>query len=279
MILKATNFIQRALSGIAYVTLIIGSLWLGSLSFGFLCMLILILSMDEYFRLVKRLKVKTADILVMVCAGLSFSLVFMNRSLGLDSKFLFLIPLSFLAFMIREVYKRSTSPFNSLAYGTFGMIYAFVPITCLYSMGFFEQYSWTDEFQKEIPLGFFILVWANDTGAYLAGSAFGKTKLFERISPKKTLEGSLGGLVLSLGVAFAFSNYATQISVLDWMLIAILVVIFGSLGDLFESLLKRKADVKDSGKLMPGHGGMLDRFDSVLFAAPVVFAYLAIIAN
>ena len=242
-------------------------------------MLILVLALDEYFKLVKRLKVSPPDILVIVCSGLSFVLVFMSKSIDLNAKYLFLIPLSFVLFMIREVYKNSKNPLSNLTYGVFGMVYIFFPITSLFYLGFYDNYSWVDSFQPELLLGFFVLIWANDTGAYLAGSAFGKHKLFERISPKKTIEGSVGGLVLALGVAYLASIYAQQISLLDWIVISLIVVVFGSLGDLFESMLKRKVDVKDSGKLIPGHGGILDRFDSIMFAAPVIFTYLALIAN
>jgi phosphatidate cytidylyltransferase len=277
--LNISNFFTRALFGAAYVGLILGSLSLGSLSFGFLCMLILILAMDEYFKLIKRLKISPPDIFVIVCAGLSFILVFLNKSIDLNTKYLFLIPMSFLFLMIKELYNSSKNTLNNLTYGIFGMVYIFFPITSLFFIGFYDNYSWVDSFQQELLLGFFVLIWANDTGAYLAGSAFGKRKLFERISPKKTVEGSIGGLILATGVAYAASLYASQISLLDWMVIALIVVVFGSLGDLFESMLKRKVDVKDSGKLIPGHGGILDRFDSILFAAPVVFTYLALIAN
>ena len=277
--MNSSNFIKRAIFGAIYVAVIIGSLWLGSLSFGFVCLLILILSLDEYFRLVKRLNIRPPDILILVCAGLSFALVFMNRSIALPSKYLFAIPVCLLFFMIREIYKKSKNPLYNLVFGVFGFVYVFVPITSLFTIGFFEYFTWTEDFHMDIPLGFFLLVWANDTGAYLAGSAFGKNKLFERISPKKTLEGSLGGMVLSLVAAYVISLYAGHVSTLDWMVISLLVVIFGTLGDLFESLLKRKVEVKDSGNLIPGYGGMLDRFDSVLFAAPVVFTYLALIAH
>ncbi|HAW51710.1 MAG TPA: phosphatidate cytidylyltransferase [Flavobacteriales bacterium] len=273
------NFFTRALFGAVYVGLILGSLSLGAVSFGFLCMLILILALDEYFKLVKRLKISPPDILIIVCAGLSFILVFMNKSIDLNVKYLFIIPLCFLLFMIKELVKNTKNPLSNVAFGVFGMVYIFSPMTSLFYMGFYDNYSWVDTFQPELLFCFFVLIWANDTGAYLAGSLFGKRKLFERISPKKTVEGSVGGIVLALVVAYGASLYAQQISFLDWLVIALIVVVFGSLGDLFESLLKRKVDVKDSGSLIPGHGGILDRFDSILFAAPVVFTYLALIAN
>jgi phosphatidate cytidylyltransferase len=120
------------------------------------------------------------------------------------------------------------------------------------------------------------LLWTSDTGAYLAGRSFGKTKLFERISPKKTWEGSIGGVILSLVVAYGISNLLgfDDVTTFDWMVIALLVVIFGTFGDLFESLLKRNLHIKDSGTILPGHGGVLDRFDGLFLAIPAVFFYL-----
>jgi phosphatidate cytidylyltransferase len=125
-------------------------------------------------------------------------------------------------------------------------------------------------------MGFFLLLWTSDTGAYLAGRSFGKTKLFERISPKKTWEGSIGGTILSIAVAYGISKLLgfDDVTTFDWMVIAVLVVIFGTFGDLFESLLKRNLHIKDSGTILPGHGGVLDRFDGLFLAIPAVFFYL-----
>jgi phosphatidate cytidylyltransferase len=119
-----------------------------------------------------------------------------------------------------------------------------------------------------------VTVWVNDTFAYLTGSLIGKHRLYERISPKKSWEGSIGGLFFSLLIAALFAHYSNYISVDRALIIAILVVVFGSLGDLIESMLKRQAGVKDSGNLIPGHGGILDRFDATFFAVPFVFVYL-----
>ncbi len=118
---------------------------------------------------------------------------------------------------------------------------------------------------------------ANDTGAYLVGRKFGKHKLFERISPKKTWEGSFGGAILGLGVGYLNAQLFPDLSLFNWMIVALLVVVFGSLGDLVESMFKRSLGIKDSGKLLPGHGGILDRFDGIFIAAPVVYTYLRFI--
>lgn len=133
---------------------------------------------------------------------------------------------------------------------------------------------------KFIPLsiiGIFVLIWVNDTFAYLVGKKWGRNKLFEAVSPKKTIEGFIGGLIFTIIFAFILSKSFLFFTFEDWIIIALLVSIFGTLGDLFESKLKRIANVKDSGNIMPGHGGLLDRLDSVIYVAPLVYLYLYLI--
>ena len=125
-----------------------------------------------------------------------------------------------------------------------------------------------------LPLSIFIFLWLNDTGAYCIGSLIGKHRLFERISPKKSWEGSIGGGVVAIGVSFILAHYFPFMSMIEWAGLALVVVIFGTWGDLTESLLKRQLHVKDSGNILPGHGGMLDRFDSSLMAIPAAVVYL-----
>jgi len=257
-----------------YVGLIFGSLFFGSASFGLLCLLFLVLSFDEYFRLINRMKIRAYDPIVLILSGLAFLLVFLYKEFDLSPKYLSLIPLCLIYIMIKELFGKIKSPFINIGFTILGFVYTFIPMVSLYLIGFYNKYSLTNDFSPKILVAFFLLVWANDTGAYAVGTAMGKHKLIERISPKKTIEGSLGGLSLTLVGAYVVSLFATQITLLDWFVIAVIIVIFGSLGDLFESLLKRKAEVKDSGRIVPGHGGMLDRLDSTLFAAPVVLIYL-----
>lgn len=123
-------------------------------------------------------------------------------------------------------------------------------------------------------LGMFMILWAHDTFAYLTGSIFGKHPLYKSISPKKTWEGSIGGFGFSIIAAYIISIFAPELEMWKWISIAIIITVFGTIGDLAESLLKRNAGVKDSGKLLPGHGGILDRFDSLLFVAPLVYVFI-----
>ncbi len=136
-----------------------------------------------------------------------------------------------------------------------------------------------DDFVKFLIMGIFILIWINDTFAYLVGRAFGKRKLFPRVSPKKTWEGAIGGLVFALTAAYFMAKYEPIVNQVQWVTLAAIIVIAGSLGDLVESKLKRDAGVKDSGAIMPGHGGMLDRLDSLIFAAPFAYLTLNIFTN
>jgi phosphatidate cytidylyltransferase len=143
-------------------------------------------------------------------------------------------------------------------------------------MYFFDPLLHSGPQHYGIVLGFFLLIWLNDTGAYFIGSLIGKHKLFERISPGKTWEGSAGGTLFALLTAWGLSYIFPQIDRTHWLILAIITVVTGTLGDLVESMLKRSLGIKDSGNILPGHGGMLDRFDAVLLSAPFVFVYLAL---
>jgi phosphatidate cytidylyltransferase len=130
-------------------------------------------------------------------------------------------------------------------------------------------------FQPLILLAVFVTIWVNDTGAYLVGVTLGKHRLFERISPKKSWEGFFGGAFFALISAYVFSLFIKDLSLIQWLIFSEIIVIFGTFGDLAESLLKRTLNMKDSGNVIPGHGGLLDRFDSMLLAAPAVYLFLS----
>jgi len=154
---------------------------------------------------------------------------------------------------------------KSLWYSVFAYFYIILPLACLVFI------HWLNPLYA---LALFAFVWVNDTFAYLVGSAIGKRKLFERISPKKTWEGFFGGLIFAVFAGFLFSHLTADNNLIKWLGLAVVVVIFGTMGDLFESYIKRNLNVKDSGTILPGHGGLLDRLDSILFAAPAALLYL-----
>ena len=184
--------------------------------------------------------------------------------------------------MVIELYRRQDKPFDSLSHTFFSILYTAVP----FSMFPFAAFSRTGlnsllphpniSFSPGIVIGFFILIWANDTGAYLTGMSFGRHNLFERISPKKTWEGFFGGIILSLVAAWFLSGWLGVVDKTQWVIIAMIVSVSGTYGDLIESMLKRSSGVKDSGTIMPGHGGFLDRFDSAIVSFPLVYLFITL---
>lgn len=170
-----------------------------------------------------------------------------------------------------ELYRNRPDPFTNIAHGFLGIIYVAVPITLLINM-----IHPSDEvgYDPVFFVGWLMLILGSDSGAYLAGSAFGKNRLFERISPKKSWEGAAGGLLMSMAFAIGFAQFIDILSVWEWMGLSVVSVVAGIYGDLVESLLKRNVGVKDSGTLLPGHGGVLDRVDSILLATPFAFVYI-----
>ncbi len=180
-----------------------------------------------------------------------------------------LLPLAFIAF-IYELYKQSEKPFQNIALTLSGILYIGVPMVLLQFLAF----GTSGAFNPHIVIGVIVINWINDSGAYVFGSRFGKNKLFPSISPKKTWEGTIGGFVVSIIAAYIFSLYFKELNTIDWIIVGVITAVFGGWGDLVESMLKRSVGVKDSGNLLPGHGGMLDRFDAFLFLLPFVAIYV-----
>lgn len=190
------------------------------------------------------------------------------------SRYTYLIlAIVFLLYFTIELFRRGLDILDSLLNPVFGIIYISIPFMCflLFSKGDGIDYNW----QK--PLLVFILVWASDTFAYVAGRLMGKTPLYPKLSPKKTIEGWIGGTLLAAAAGGIMAWFWPFVGLGSGIMLGVLVSIFGTTGDLFESALKRKANVKDSGKILPGHGGLLDRFDAFLFAAVIIFAWYSVI--
>ena len=268
----------RALSAVIFVALILGGLLGGPYSFMALFSIVTALSLYEFFSLVldRYQRRDRARIALGISFGLAPHLIasavlfdwLPNRDDLLFALILAFFPLLFLMF-IYELFAAAKRPFENVGMMVMGMVYIGAPFAMLdyiaYQSG---QFDW------QLVLGILLLTWLSDTGAYVAGSTFGKTKLLPRISPKKTWEGFAGGAILVLVSSWLLGEYLPVIRHRDWIAIAVIVIIFGSLGDLIESMLKRSIFVKDSGKLLPGHGGLLDRFDAFIFLLPFVSAYL-----
>ena len=185
--------------------------------------------------------------------------------------------------IVAELYLKQTDPINDWAYTMFSQMYIALPFSLLNVLAFNATPEGIVMFNPILPLSVFVFLWMNDTGAYCVGSLLGRHKLFPRVSPGKSWEGSIGGCVVVLAVAWVIANYVdngqllgmtSMLATWEWLGLGLVVVVFGTWGDLVESLFKRTIGIKDSGNILPGHGGMLDRFDSSLLAIPAAVVYL-----
>lgn len=272
--------LTRAITGTFFVLALLIAFYFGFLSTFFLFLIITTLGTDEFYNLVSKSKEFTPQkffgLLTSITTFVFVALIAQNT---LTTKYLS-IPMAmiFFSFLI-ELYRKQKHPFINVAYTIMPVFYVVFPFALLYHLGFYNNHNFTTEFNYQIVWGYFFILWSSDTGAYLAGKFFGKHKLFERISPKKTWEGSIGGAILSVSVAYVCSMFYTQLTPTNWVIIALITVIFGGLGDLVESMLKRSLNIKDSGNILPGHGGILDRFDGLFLSIPFVYVYLVLITQ
>ncbi len=267
-----SNLAQRTITGIVIVFLVIASAVISPYAFTGLFLLITIMGLWEFYSLLEKVGITPNKILGTIAGAFLFlSNALIALGLAPIEILLFNFLLIFLVFLL-ELYRDIPEPFTNVAFTFFGLLYVAVPfalVICLPNPGFVPgHYDYT------IVLGFFFMVWVNESGAYLVGSSIGRTPLFKRVSPKKTWEGTLGGGLLCLLTAWLISIFYKELDTLNWMIMGLLVVVFSTYGDLFESLFKRSIKAKDSGKILPGHGGILDRFDGVIMATPFVFVYL-----
>jgi phosphatidate cytidylyltransferase len=175
---------------------------------------------------------------------------------------------------VSELYEKQQDPITHMAYIFLGQCYIALPVSVLNLIAFSGIAEGTPVYNPLLILSLFIFIWVNDTGAYLVGILIGKHRLFERISPKKSWEGFFGGLLLTLAISLVFACFDKEVPWYHWTALSFVVVIFGTWGDLIESLIKRTLEVKDSGQSLPGHGGFLDRFDSLLLAVYAMLFYV-----
>ena len=267
---------QRVSSGIVFGIVMIASTILNNTTCLLIYILMGILSVKELNNLLFSSKKQYRLVLNL---GLHLLLVlFIFLSQVVDKQlFMLYIPIAFVCLFVPELYTKSTKPFTNIAYSCLVLIYIGLPVGTISYVVFFSEI----ESVRFYILSILLLVWANDVFAYFTGSAIGKTKLFERISPNKTWEGTFGGITGCLGVGallcYVFSNVyiiGLEEDMVFWFGLAVVSSVSAIFGDLIESLFKRSIGIKDSGHFLPGHGGVLDRFDAFLFAAPLSLFYI-----
>jgi phosphatidate cytidylyltransferase len=260
------NLITRAISGIVYVSIFLFAILFNEKSYIALIVIFAGISIWEFSKLVQ---LKSVLPYVLLPVSVYFFRTIVSKEATL---FLLMITLLCAIRLIFNLYKKiDTYPSSMINKLDLSIRYVILPFSFLISIPFiFGTY------QPKILISILLFIWVNDSFAYLIGKNFGKTKLFESVSPKKTVEGFIGGWVVSLAASFFIRQFNNDVSInfVDWIIIASILSIFGTIGDLIESKFKRQANVKDSGNIMPGHGGVLDRLDSLFFAAPFVYLYL-----
>lgn len=265
------NILVRSLTGAVFITLVLFPLfWVDSsivLMFGFFMLLGLI----EFFNFFKESSLVQVRWEIGLTVGLLIFGTIVGITLGLFPFVMFvgLFPLIFILFLT-ELWRKKDNPILNLSVYSLGILYIVIP--------FLLMTTFAIEDNNEFPMlaGMFLLIWMNDTFAFLSGKFFGKTKLFERISPKKTWEGTIGGVIFTLLAAVAITFLFDEHHLVFWIVSAIIIAPCSILGDLLESLFKRNMEIKDSGNILPGHGGILDRFDATLLTAPFFLTWAAI---
>jgi phosphatidate cytidylyltransferase len=277
-----SNFWARTITGLSMVFILLAALWFSGWVFATIFMAITILGLWEFYGLIANENCHPQKYYG-IFAGILMYLAMVFISLGpwphrlMTSQllpamipFLIPIPLFFISFIL-EIYRNKPNPLANIAITTLGFFYIAMPFSLLVYFTRPEVLHFHG--MPVILVGYFAFTWMNDTAAYLYGKQFGKHKFFERISPKKTWEGTIAGAAVTLFTAFGLHLLVPELSLADWLALACMVVFFGTHGDLVESLLKRSLNIKDSGTILPGHGGILDRFDTMLISAPFVFLY------
>ena len=274
------NFIARTITGVLFVATIVVC-FLNPTAMIFLFALVTGLTVWEFTGLVNDRPGVTVNRFISTVAGVYFFLAMAGTCSGFTSSTVFIPYLITIVYLlIAELYAKQEDPIHDWAYTMMSQMYVVLPFSLLNMLAFRAapegiMYIYT------LPLSVFVFLWVNDTGAYCCGSLFGKHKLFPRISPGKSWEGSIGGGVFVLAAAAlvwyltdSYDMNPTGMGMWEWMGLGLVVVVFGTWGDLVESLFKRTLGIKDSGNILPGHGGMLDRFDSSLLAIPAAVVYL-----
>lgn len=274
-----SNFITRTISGIIFVAIMVAGMAFNGVGMTFLFTLITSLAAWEFTGLVNEHRGADVNRFITTVAASYLYLAFAGYCSGLTPSAVFIPYLLTIVYLfVSELYLKHKDPIATWAYTMLTQLYVALPLAMVNVLGFTADPSTGKVmFTGVLPLCVFVFLWMNDTGAYCIGSLLGRHKLFPRVSPGKSWEGSVGGAVIVLIVAYVASRLTVinyPLTVAQWLGLGLTVVVFGTWGDLVESLFKRTIGIKDSGNVLPGHGGMLDRFDSSLMALPAAVVYL-----
>ena len=268
---RYNNLTQRLVTGLIGAGLVIYASYFSEWTYFAVFLLICCLSILEFYRLTGLDGMLPLKYIGSLNAILIFLLSFMVEKGILSPTFYFVIFPSIALIFLIKLYKKEKKPFTNIAYTLLGIIYVGLPFALMNITVYADG-----GYNYQIIIGILLLLWASDTGGYIAGVLFGRTKLFERISPKKSWEGMIGSFILAMVIATFLGKYFSVMTWYQWYLVAVIMVVAGTYGDLIESLFKRSIEIKDSGTSLPGHGGFLDRFDGLLISIPFIVFILKV---
>jgi phosphatidate cytidylyltransferase len=277
--LNKKNLLTRAGAGIIYIAVLLAGILVGKYSFLIVFGTILGFGLYEFYKAMEK---NTSHAISKTFNIVSGIIIFLSAYLYLENINAYLFPATSLIYLLAltasAVLISREDILHAIIYSVFGQIYITLPLSLLMLLSY--QYNiWAKEYHYLLVLAIFVLIWINDTAAYFIGSLIGKHKLIERISPKKSVEGLIAGIIFTLLGSLIFAHCYPQYPLKFWIGFALVISLFGTVGDLFESLIKRTCGIKDAGNLIPGHGGILDRIDSLLIAIPAAYLYLMMFAQ
>lgn len=266
------NGTQRIITGLLGVSVMIAGIVISEWTYGIIFLVIHTFLLYEFYSLFRQDGSSPMIVAGMLLGTAIFVFSFLVESKILQANYYYLVPFLVLIFPFQLYRKKQKRPFDAIGYTFLGLIYITLPIALLNVTAFqANEYSWAP------IIGIFVITWANDTAAYFVGSKVGRTKMFPRISPKKSLEGMVGGILFAVLISYIFWRYFTTFEIWLWTVFTIITILSSIYGDLVESMLKRSLRIKDSGNILPGHGGFLDRFDGILLSAPMIATFLKIV--
>lgn len=271
------SLLLRGVTGTIFVGVLLAAILYNHITFGVLFIIAAGLAVNEFCSLVHACKKTTFSTYIAVLGGMYlFFMLWAGNHTDIGSMQQLILPYILLVVyvFINELFRNSGSALDNMAYFTLSQVYAALPFALLNELAVFGN----GDYSYVLPLAVFIFLWSNDTGAFCVGCSIGRHKMFERVSPKKSWEGFVGGAVTAILAGYIMSRFFDVLTTLEWMTMGVIVVAAGTLGDLIESCMKREMGIKDSGNILPGHGGILDRFDSMILAVPCVVAFLYIIS-
>ncbi len=269
------KLITRAITGIVLVVVMLTSILVSEYSFAVLFLFILTTSIFEFNHLFKQSEIKPNQTLSYITSAVLFVLSFLSAKGSIEHRYIWSILPFLLAVMASELYRKKTRPVENIAIAILSITYIALPIS-LINFIVFPNFLKNSTYSPQLLIAIFSLIWIYDSGAYLVGVSIGRHRLFERISPKKSWEGAIGGTIFAIVASYFISGIIPEIKMVHWFAISVVLVISATFGDLTESMFKRYFGIKDSSHILPGHGGMLDRFDSLFFVVPAIFAYIKV---